>query len=310
MAVTLIKSTDGGAPALTGEVGKLVNETNTGVLDYCLVTALGWTKDYHGTNKGVFRPPAGNRFYLRISDEGAGAANYARMVGYETMSDVDTGTGPFPTNTQASGGLYLMKAAAANNTQRPWVFVGDDKIFYLLTDYNSDMIQSQGYCFGTFPSRMAGDIYNTLITGNTGSNGTSGTLPLSTVPGLITNFGKYISRRYDNTLGAVLVNTSLMIGPSNGSSQWSGAAAMTLQYPDPITGSFLISPLCVCEYALQTVVRGTLPGMWHLLMPFTFNHLDTMTGQAGTDLEGKTFLFHKMYTGATIAIETSDTWYD
>ena len=34
------------------------------------------------------------RLYLRVADDGTGAATYARVRGYESMSDVDTGSDP------------------------------------------------------------------------------------------------------------------------------------------------------------------------------------------------------------------------
>lgn len=104
MTVRVYHSTDSSAPVLSGQVGALI-----GVLDAILVNgygskaAVGWTKAFSGTNMAAYKQSAGsNQLYLRVDDTNA---TDARVVGYETMSDVNTGTGPFPTATQQSGGL-------------------------------------------------------------------------------------------------------------------------------------------------------------------------------------------------------------
>lgn len=74
-----------------------------------------WEKVYTGTAKAVYRAAAGNRHFLRCVDGGYSSSSgggYSRVLGYETMSDVDTGTGPFPTDSQISGGGYWHKAYA------------------------------------------------------------------------------------------------------------------------------------------------------------------------------------------------------
>mgnify|MGYP000538869411 CR=1 FL=1 len=62
MAITVLRynnnGTSAGAPALSGSAGSLIT-----VLDFCLVTTLGWTKTA-GTNNGIYRAPTGNRRYL------------------------------------------------------------------------------------------------------------------------------------------------------------------------------------------------------------------------------------------------------
>lgn len=53
---------------------------------------LGFSKAFSGTNKAAYRADdvASSRLYLRVADDGTGAATYARVRGFETMSDVDT----------------------------------------------------------------------------------------------------------------------------------------------------------------------------------------------------------------------------
>src|SRR3990167_8837593 len=95
---TIYSSADASAPVLDGQVGSLND-----VLYACLVTGYGaktgagWTRTYDdaANDTSVYRQGAGCQFYLRVDDGGPGAAGAkeARFWGYETMSDVDTGTG-------------------------------------------------------------------------------------------------------------------------------------------------------------------------------------------------------------------------
>ena len=87
----------------------------------------GWEKVFSGTNKAVYRSTdvTGSRFYLRVDDSNG---LYARVCGYETMSDVDTGTGLFPTAAMVAGGGYWHKATASNATSIPYAFAADSRM--------------------------------------------------------------------------------------------------------------------------------------------------------------------------------------
>lgn len=88
----------------------------------------GWEEVFSKTNVSVFRSvdPTGNRMFLRVDDT---AALVARVTGYESMTDVDTGTGAFPTAVQVSGGGYWHKSTTAGTTAVRWKMVGDSKFF-------------------------------------------------------------------------------------------------------------------------------------------------------------------------------------
>src|SRR4029077_17944641 len=152
---------------LSGTAGDLVN-----VLDKCLVagygskTGAGWSKPFTGTNAAVFRQGAGNQMYLDVNDNspGAATAQEARVRGYETMSAVATGTGPFPTVAQSANGLFVRKSAAASGTARVWCVIADDRTFYLLIQSGDVAGQWYGVAFGDYYSFVTGtDNYRTMI---------------------------------------------------------------------------------------------------------------------------------------------------
>src|SRR5277367_4813757 len=98
MTITVYKSSDASAPVLSGQAGAMA-----GVLDACLVNgygskaAAGWGTAFTGTNLRAYQPASGNRLYLALDDTGTTSC---RLTGYEAMSAVSTGTGPFPTSLQ------------------------------------------------------------------------------------------------------------------------------------------------------------------------------------------------------------------
>ena len=81
MALTIYRSSDAGAPSLTGAAGSLI-----ALLDACLRTGYGtkagagWTKPFTGTNIAAFRQGAGgNGRYLRVWNARTSADMYGNF---------------------------------------------------------------------------------------------------------------------------------------------------------------------------------------------------------------------------------------
>ena len=124
MTVRVYSSADVGAPVLNMSSGSLV-----AVLDACLVNGYGskpgsgWAKSFaDSTLRAAYKQGVGGNGHYFYLDDSAGAS--ARCRGYEAMTDINTGTGPFPTAVQVSGGDYLHKHDGAAGT-RPWFLVAD-----------------------------------------------------------------------------------------------------------------------------------------------------------------------------------------
>jgi hypothetical protein len=303
MTVNVYASTDSGAPALTGEAGKLI-----ALLDAILVngygakSGAGWTKAYSDTNKAAYRTGGGNQMYLRMVDDGTGAATYARAAGYESMSDIDTGTGDFPTNAQVSGGLYWYKSSAASSAERAWFAVATDSFLLLYVDVASSGTgaSAAAFAFGDISSYNASDAYHTIHIGATVSSPTSGgNLHLL---GIIstTEAGHYMARSYTQ-LGA-----SLLVGKHSdgrkGTQDFMGNGS--LPYPHPVDGGLYLAPVWVHEIS-GPVVRGIIPGLWNPLHNQPLAHGDTFDGVGS--LAGKSF--KALSIGSSqIVVETSNTW--
>jgi len=139
MAYTIYRSTDAGAPTLSGNTASLIP-----LLDAVLVNgygskpAAGWTKPFSGTNKAVYRNAANAiaRSYFRVVDSTTN--RFAKVRGYDTMTDVDTGTGAFPLTSDITGdGLSIPKSSVLDGTSRQWIVAADERTLVLFIQYNN-----------------------------------------------------------------------------------------------------------------------------------------------------------------------------
>jgi hypothetical protein len=311
VAVTVYKSSDTSAPTLSGTAGDLVN-----VLDKCLVagygskTAAGWTKPYTGTNAAVFRMGGGNQFYLDVNDNapGAAGAQEARIRGYETMTAVGTGTGPFPTTTQSTNGIFVRKSAAASGTTRTWTVVADDRTMYLLVQAGDSAGVWYLVKFGDFYSYLTGtDNYRTLIGGRTVENSVLASSEKSDQTSDLSvalNFGATglaITRVYTG-LGGSTVAGQFGDRAKAGGTAFNG----NITFPNPADGNIWLTPLFLTDNA--TNVRGKQRGIVGWLHPIAgVADQDTVTG-AGV-YSGHTFLLFKQSQNSGLyCIDITGPW--
>lgn len=124
----------------------------------------GWEKSFAGINLAAYRSldVMSTRMYLRVDDT---SATNARVVGYESMTDIASGVGPFPTVTQMSGGGWWPKASTAGATVRAWTLVSDGRFFllHLHTAATSPGTAGAVWAFGDFDSLRSGDPYACVL---------------------------------------------------------------------------------------------------------------------------------------------------
>jgi hypothetical protein len=301
MTVTVYRSDDASAPVLSGTAGSLI-----ALLDACLVNgygakaAAGWTKAFAGTNQAAYRMPAGsNQHYLAVDDT---TTTYATLRGYEAMTAVATGTGPFPTTTQLSTST-VPKSSAADTTARFWVLVTNGTMVYLhiATTVVSDGSTATMVGFGQILSSKVGDAYGTILICNTNSSYTSNVMQavVTSVAGSLLS-GHYLARSYTQVGGSTqctkgvdpfLCAGGVVIGASG------------MAYPMPVDGGLYMSPVRLSEASL---LRGVMPGLWAPAHNKPLAHLDTVSGSGASS--GKTFLALNIYSNAQVLIETSNTW--
>jgi hypothetical protein len=301
MTVNVYRSTDAGAPVSNGTVGSLI-----GLLDACLVNGYGskagagWTKEFSGTNLAAYKNASNmSQAYYRVDHT---VATSPKVVGYEVMTDINTGTGPFPTSSQVSGGLVIQTSTYADSTPRWWTIVASQNIAYILINPTSNLVtdaNAGAYCFGAFNSYMANDAYNNFIAGGDYRN--SGISNASSIISYIDS-SSYCPRSYTQTGSSVSVGKHGDTAKANMMSSSFGLGSTGSTYPNPVDSSMIISPLYLHE---KNAVRGIFPGFWFPChnKPLTTN--DTLTGTG--PLSGKTLEAFTTYQGQ-IFLETSNTW--
>lgn len=135
----------------------------------------GWTRPFTGTNLRAYKSasPQGHGQYLRVNDAGT---DNTRVIGYETMTAISTGTGLFPTSAQVNGGYYWWKSSYGDNTPVNWCFATDGRMFWLCTEpFGSGYPSAKVYAFGDLiPEAPAGDPYATLLLGDVAAADTGG----------------------------------------------------------------------------------------------------------------------------------------
>ena len=217
---------------------------------------------YTGTNKAVWRSgdPQSNGHYLRIDDTGA---TYARVRGYESMTDVDTGSGPFPTDAQMSGGGYWHKSIAAGSAATRWKLFADSRALLLAVAAGSTTATNIAAPLRGFGDplalRPAGDCWGTFLSAHGSATGSSsGQLDAGVTSGAN---GQITAPRAWQGLGGC---AQLEAAPYTGTaSSVSGADATLAAFPSIIDGRLLLSRVFLRESGANPP-RANVPGAFRI----------------------------------------------
>lgn len=230
----------------------IANVTGTGTITAKAAPA-GWEKAFSSTNIAAYRSldPESCACLLRINDTGGSA----RARGYVEMTDIDTGSDPFPTDAQVSGGGYIPKGSAST----PWIIVADSKVFYLMTSPRTDfgtltyLITS----FCDFASERAGDAYACALQ----TYGVGGDDPAHAWTQIgLTNFtdaqSKLYAARSFNQMGDSVQLLTSFIG------QHPSGHPSGLVYPSGASNGIILSHIVAKEVVSNTMRCLSLPGVY------------------------------------------------
>lgn len=223
----------------------------------CLRSPAGWTKPHSGTFKAAYQSadPGSTQLYLRLGDSDP---LYCDIRGYENLSDIDTGSGLFPTAAQQPN-WWWTKSNQANATARPWALVADGSLIWLTQAWNASypLLGTLDH-FGDI-TPFGSDAYGCGITAQQGTKGVSS--PWSYNPTTVsldsTSYPRYLARLADGTGGPV---HSGLVGPAISTNSFStyGTSAATA---DVGGGVQIGSPLYIRNGSgTNTPLRGILPG--------------------------------------------------
>ena len=245
---------------------------------------------------------------LRVDD--TGTIN-ARVRAYEAMSDISTGVGMTPLESQAAGGLWWPKSGAASSAARPWVLVADERGFYLAVAPAGGARYTLLFA-GDIASLKSGDAYGYLLTGNQADQ-----TNVSSVPDGCVGYSHRSART-----GAYLVRAYTAIGQStaaqrlgahhNGSTAdvYAGTAGYSLgAYPNGANNGLLTGALELHAAGL----RGTLPGLLHPVQDCGTSFATGATVDGTDDLAGRRLLAIRTGppaggTVGTVFIDTTGNW--
>jgi hypothetical protein len=269
----------------------------TGAAMTSKVAPLGWTKVFSGANKAVYKSnmSAFGCLYLRVDDSGT---TFAKCLGYETMTDVDTGTGPFPTTAQSANGCALAKANTGDSSSRSWRLFGDEGLFYFLGGggvgldpaWTFNGSYGLSFFFGDPILSKPGDVYGTTIAGGNGGAG-------AYIESAQQSGGIYTARSQSQSGGSFAMNKYVNF-VNLGSS---GIGSLTSPSPDGFT--ILGNTWLLLENT--AFIRGEFPGLYYLPQNRAVADKTLLTDVPGHP--GKTFFVTATYSGG-VAFDITGPW--
>lgn len=267
--------------AITFDATGITDQTATGAVTVKIAPA-GWQKAFSGTNLAVYRSldPTGTRMFLRVND--ADTTN-ARVIGYESMSDVSTGVRPFPTDAQVSGGGYWPKANAANATARAWTVIADSRGWWLHTHTSTTNPGISGgvWGFGDYDSLKSGDPFACALqcSMTDTSASTAVNQAAAEYAGLSAVAGPFTPRSFTGLGGSAQLDHAQESHGTAAGGSGANASGMVPTYPNGPNNGLILSRKLLVErgVALRGGSRGLLLAAQNCHA--AFNWRDKVAGQ-------------------------------
>jgi hypothetical protein len=273
-AVILIAGVTGPLAAINGErrvltaasgvltfATSLPNGTATGTINFRMAP-LNWLTPFTGTNLRVYRSadPLSTRHFMRVSDT---TSLFASVRGFENMTDVDTGTGPFPTMIQRSGqGAGINKSSnTAVTFPVKWTVVGNGRCFLInivgLSNNGPRFFDGRSSFYGDFQAfRPAGDPFAFAVSAGLESS-TAADASGNVDGGEATSI--FTSRDFHGLGGS----TAFASSTESGTTIVSGTDTTGGIFPSTVDGSMRLSRR-LFKTAVNAPARGAVPGLFHI----------------------------------------------
>lgn len=247
---------------VTFDAAGITDQTASGAITVKLAPA-GWEKPFSGTNLAVYRSldPTGTRMFLRVDDT---SAINARVVGYEAMTDANSGSKAFPSESMLPGGGWWPKADGSGTTPRAWTVVSDSRRFWVHLHTAQSGYGKAGaiWGFGDFNSYRSGDPYACGLMAADSSVNTIQSTETASLEycGYQGAFGVYVPRSFTGLGGAlnlahVCEGYFTTTGPSGGS-----VNGATPSYPNGPNNGLILVRKALFESGVA--LRGTIPGVF------------------------------------------------
>ena len=227
----------------------------------------GWEKVFTATNKAVYRSTdvTGARLYLRVDDS---SNLFARVRGFESMSDVDTGFGMFPLDTMISGGGYWYKSVTSSAAAAPYLMAADARLLLQAVMH--------GIPGGSTRSGTKVQGFGDIIAGNPGGDAWATVLSVSSSEsnGYL-NYGGLSGATADSNGGFGMASfargwqglgSSVHARPfpeTGRDDQLSGNCTMFGAAPSVVDGQIKLSRMLLRDQA-GVIYRGVVPGVYYI----------------------------------------------
>ena len=256
-----VLSVNGAKTTLTYDATGIGDQAATGAISLKLAGA-GWSKAFSGVNLAAYKSNhlQATGCVLRVDDT---SARVARCVGYESMTGISVGSGPFPTATQRSGGVYWPKSHAADATARRWAVFADERMFYLiLGHYSPNGAAGAVVAFGDIVPKKTGDAWACVLSGHPSDLSGSSIGDVNDYPTMRSGSATdelYLARAFHATGGSVAAMKTFNPMVNNSSTMASGSGS--IPFPNGPDGGLYIGPHVIME-GVAFNIRGESPGLY------------------------------------------------
>ena len=285
-----------GSSSLTIPAPEFANGQVAGSLS-TRVAPADWEEVFTDTGVGVFRSkvdgPGSTRFYYRVADTVSGY-NTSMLRGFETMTDANTGTGPFPTVAQQAGNGVLVRRSTGGVF--PWAAVADGRTVYLSIGHAIGGAGLFSYVrhFGDAAAFFSGDLFCAYV--GYGSDQCD-------VGGVI--FSPRVAAGNGTAISAA--NYSLFPSGSGLLAAYGGRA-----YPSSIDGGMVfLRGVPINNSGVQSsndVLRGTLRGLLHCSAnPIASNAVSRVFGSV-TGVSGRVAVLRTKGSDGCVAFPIDEDW--
>ena len=240
-----------GTNIIVFDAADLPDSTVAGSVTVKLAPA-GWLKAFSGTNLAAYKSanPAATGVFARFDDT---TTTYASVRGYETLTDINTGSGMFPMVSQQAHSSW---PKSSNSSAKNWWLIANDRCVYFgVAPSVSYPVAYLQFFIGDIISRRAVDPYRFCVMSNLKdcSNDVSITANPLVLPGTVaTSSGKYLARMYSGFGSPVSITQSWY------SSALSHSGGGGIPFPNASDNALILLPMYMSE---GNVLRGELPGI-------------------------------------------------
>ena len=280
----------------------------------------------------------GTGVYVRVDDAIPALSYYgiAHVNLYETMSDVDTGTGLAPTTTtDARYKYHSLSSTSTNTTEYDWICVADNRTFYFVSSGSnadtgstgtSDFFKSAAYSFdvwhfwaGDFDSYLNTDGYASFIAIFNSQSASPTCYSNTWSNSFVATNAQYVKalRGIDRTTNAAPINiiTNNLLGLSTPGSEGNYNVGirdnLSNDYTSDMNSQYIYREVFMGEYITtsQGVIRGKFRGL--INGPFLGNSNSAFFNYSGETktVDSRDLIGMRADLGSGFWVETTtDSW--